>query len=122
MLVHGREIGFRFTVGASAKVADLCPEGDISRLGDVLSGGYGTVARDMAAIIAALSEGYEQSRKFAELGYVPNPLTAEELLALGVAEFTALQAEAMAAWAADSKPTVEVEPEKKENGKARTSS
>ena len=33
MQVHGREVGFRFTVGTSAKISDLCPDGDISRLG-----------------------------------------------------------------------------------------
>lgn len=33
MQIYGREVGFRFTVGASAKISDLCPDGDITRLG-----------------------------------------------------------------------------------------
>ena len=46
MQVHDREVGFRFTVGASAKISDLCPDGDISRLGEMLEGSYGKVVRD----------------------------------------------------------------------------
>lgn len=122
MQVHGREVGFRFTVGASAKISDLCPDGDISRLGEVLEGQYGRVARDSAAIIAALSEGYEQARAFEIPGYKPQPLTVEEVLTLRMDEFAKLQLAALTAWMEDSKPTVEVEPEKKESGKAQASS
>lgn len=122
MQIYGREVGFRFTVGASAKISDLCPDGDITRLGEVLEGQYGKVARDSAAIIAALSEGHEQARSFEEPGYRPRPLTAEEVLTLRMGEFAQLQQAALTAWAEGSKPTVEVEPEKKESGKAQASS
>lgn len=122
MKVHGREVGFRFTVGASAKISDLCPDGDIARLGEVLEGQYGQITRDTATIMAALSEGYEQARSFEVPGHEPDPLTADELLSLRPSEFNALQQAALAAWAEDSKPTVEVEPEKKESGKAQASS
>lgn len=122
MQVHGREVGFRFTVGASAKISDLCPDGDISRLGEVLAGQYGKVARDTAAVVAALSEGYEQALAFEAPGHKPQPLTVEEIMTLRMSEFTELQAAALAAWSEDSKPTVEVEPAKKEGGKARKSS
>ena len=122
MQVHGREVGFRFTVGASAKISDLCPDGDISRLGEVLEGHYGKVARDSAAIIAALSEGHEQARSFEESGYKPRPLTVEEVMTLRMDEFSRLQQAALAAWMEDSRPTVEVEPEKKEGGEDRASS
>ena len=122
MKIYGREAGFRFTVGASAKISDLCPDGDISRLGEVLEGQYGKVARDSAAIIAALSEGYEEACAFENPGYTPKPLTVEEVLTLRMDEFAQLQQAALAAWTEDSKPTVEVEPEKKESGKAQASS
>lgn len=122
MQIYGREVGFRFTVGASAKISDLCPDGDITRLGEVLEGQYGRVARDSAAIIAALSEGYEQACAFENSGYKPQPLTVEEVLTLRMGEFAQLQQAALTAWAEDSKPTVEVEPEKKESGKAQASS
>ena len=46
----------------------------------------------------------------------------EEILTLRMDEFSQLQQAALAAWAEDSKPTVEVEPEKKESGKAQASS
>lgn len=122
MQIYGREVGFRFTVGASAKISDLCPDGDITRLGEVLEGQYGQVTRDTAAIMVALSEGYEQARSFEVPGYTPDPLTVDELFSLRPSEFSALQQAALASWAEDSKPTVEVEPEKKESGKAQASS
>lgn len=122
MQIYGREVGFRFTVGASAKISDLCPDGDITRLGEVLEGQYGQVTRDTAAIMAALSEGYEQARSFEVPGHEPDPLTVDELFSLRPSEFNALQQAALAAWTEDSKPTVEVEPEKKESGKAQASS
>lgn len=122
MQVHGREVGFRFTVGASVKISGLCSDGDISRLGEVLAGQYGKVARDTAAIVAALSEGYEQARAYEVPGYKPRPLTVDEVMTLQMDEFNALQQAALAAWMEDSKPTVEVEPKKKEGGKARKSS
>lgn len=122
MQIYGREVGFRFTVGASAKISDLCPDGDIFRLGEMLEGQYGQVTRDTAAILAALSEGYEQALSFEAPGHKPDPLTVDELFSLRPSEFSALQQAALAAWAEDSKPTVEVEPEKKESGKAQASS
>lgn len=122
MQIYGREVGFRFTVGASAKISDLCPDGDITRLGEVLDGQYGQITRDTAAIMAALSEGYEQARSFEVPGHEPNPLTVDELFTLRPSEFNALQQAALASWAEDRKPTVEVEPEKKESGKAQASS
>ena len=122
MQIYGREVGFRFTVGASAKISDLCPDGDITRLGEVLDGQYGQVTRDTAAIMVALSEGYEQARSFEVPGYKPDPLTADELFSLRPSEFNALQQAALAAWMEDSRPTVEVEPEKKEGGEDRASS
>lgn len=122
MQIHGREVGFRFTVGASAKISDLCPDGDLARLGEVLEGQYGKVARDSAAIIVALSEGYEDACFFEMPGYKPQPLTIDEVMTLRMGEFAALQQAALVAWAEDSKPTVEVEPEKKEDGEDQKSS
>ena len=122
MQVHGREVGFLFTVGASVEISELCPDGDLSRLGELLEGQYGKVTRDTATIIAALSEGYEQAMAFEAPGYKPQSLTVDELLSLSFAEFGALQAAALDAWRIGSATTVEVEPEKKENGEDRTSS
>ena len=130
MQVHGREVGFRFTVGASAKISDLCPDGDISRLGEVLEGSYGKVVRDTAAIIVAMSEGYAAALAFETFGRAdiggdwrpPRPLTVDEVLSLRENEFIQLQQAALAAWAEDGRPTVEVAPEKKEGGEDRVSS
>nr|DAI79767.1 MAG TPA: hypothetical protein [Caudoviricetes sp.] len=130
MQIYGREVGFRFTVGASAKISDLCPGGDITRLGEVLEGSYGKVVRDTAAIIVAMSEGYAAALAFETFGRAdiggdwipPRPLTVDEVLSLRESKFIQLQQAALAAWTEDSKSTVEVEPEKKESGKEQASS
>ena len=130
MQIYGREVGFRFTVGASAKISDLCPDGDITRLGEVLEGSYGKVVRDTAAIIVAMSEGYAAALAFETFGRAdiggdwrpPRPLTVDEVLSLRESEFIQLQQAALAAWMEDSRPTVEVEPEKKEGCEDQASS
>ena len=59
MQVHGREVGFRFTVGASAKISDLCPDGDISRLGEVTRRYRDEFISTYDALFAQWPEDYE---------------------------------------------------------------
>ena len=75
-----------------------------------------------AAVVAALSEGYEQAQAYEVPGYKPRPLTVDEVMTLRMDEFAKLQQAALAAWTEDSRPTVEVEPEKKEGGEDQASS
>ena len=116
MTVHGKERGFLLTVGASAEIAELCPGGELDRIGEVLEGPYAKTLRMVAKIIAAMSRGYENNRKYEEPGYVPDPLTVDEILALPTPELKALEDEALAKFAQDTKPAVEVEPGKKTDG------
>ena len=113
MLIHGKERGFALTVGASAEIADLCPDGDLKRLGEVLDGKYGEMLRSTAKIIVAMSRGYEDGKAFEDPGYKPDPLTDREVLSLTTEDFRRLQSEAMDAFQAGHKTTVETEPEKK---------
>lgn len=115
MIVNGKERGFALTIGASAEISDLCPQGDLSRLGEVFSQSYGKQIRTTAKIIAAMSRGYENQRHYEDPSYEPDALTVDEILTLDTATFQALTHEVMEQFTTDQKPTVEVEPKKKEN-------
>lgn len=113
MLIHGKERKFKLTVGASARVSEFCPDGDITRIADALKGSYATTMHNIAEIIAALSEGYENARAYEEEGYTPCPLTTPEILTLSMAELSALQNEALSAFSADAQTSVDLAPSKK---------
>lgn len=116
MKIHGKERKFMLTVGASAEIADLCPDGDLAKLPKLLEGRYSAITKATAKIIAALNKGYEDARAFEAEGYEADPLTVAEIMTLSPAELKELQDEALAAFVADKQPTVEVKPAKK--GKA----
>lgn len=112
MKVNGREVNFCRTIEANCQIADICEDGDFSKIGDLLTGKYQDSQRNAAKFVAILSNGYEQKKKFQEPGYKPNPITADEIMTLSEDEFTQLFTEAFAAWSGE-KPTIETEPVKK---------
>ena len=122
MKIYGREIRFRRTVGATCDIADLCPDKDISRIGEVMNGGTTrSQFRAMCGFVAALNKGYEDWQKFTashvgsfgsvgEVEFVfQDPLTFEELSTLSPEELSALFLEAMEVFNEDGKTTVETE-------------
>lgn len=115
MNVYGKERGFLMTVGASAEIAKLCPDGRLENWGKMISGADDvTTIENRAALICALNKGYEQNRAFSEAGYKPEPITKAEVLALPNREFLALLSEALKA----TQPSreIESEPLKKNTG------
>lgn len=113
MQIYGREYGFKLTVGASAKIADLCPDGDLSKVGDLMKGRYSRITKTGADFICALSEGYEIALKYERPGYEPHPLCREMVMSLDPEVFAKVQQAAMEAFARDQKGSVQVEPAKK---------
>lgn len=108
------ERGFKLTVGASIAISKLCPDGDISRIGEILEGkNYADTVQTSSAIIIALSEGYEKSKRYEDSTYKPNPLTMDDILSMPPDDFKELQLEAFKAFRADAKPSVELEKPKK---------
>lgn len=122
MKIHGRECKFRLTIGASVEIAELCPEGDIKNIGDLLSGRYAETLGATAKIIVALNKGYEDAQKYEQEGYVARPLSVEEVLTLDGETLAALQAEALAAFTNDQKTSVEDAPAKKKTKAKEASS
>lgn len=114
MMIHGREVGFRFTIGASIAVGELCPEGDLSRMGELFEGkSYGDIAAQTAKLAAILSRANEDAVAYDGSRKPERPLSEDEIMTLTQDEFQTVQAEVIKAYGADTARTVEVEPSKK---------
>lgn len=117
MNIFGEEYGFSLTVGASAAIADLCPDGDLNRMNEVLSGRLSNTINFTASFIAAMAKGFDDARRYAGEEVTHKPLTADMVLALPGDVFGEVQNAALAAFREDTKTTVEVEPSKKEENR-----
>jgi hypothetical protein len=114
MKIFGNQYDFALTVGASAKIAEMCPDGDLSRIGEVLSGNnFSETAKNGAEIVVAMASAADDVKRFEGVSVNRPALTVEMLFALSQADFMAAMTEAMSAFGRDSKPTIEVEPSKK---------
>lgn len=114
MNIFGHEYGFALTVGASSEIADLCPDGDLSRISEILStDSFSSSAKAGAGIAVAMAKAYDEIKKFSGETVDHTPLTVEMVFALTQPEFMAVMGEALSAFGADVKQTVEVEPSKK---------
>lgn len=112
MEIHGREIKFRRTVGATCRIAEACPDGDIQRASEMMTPENISKSQKFAAIfIAALNEGYENSMRYEDKDYVPNPITVDEIMCLDQDVFNDLITEAFGSFN-DVKQTVEAVPKK----------
>lgn len=118
MKVHGREIRFMRTVWGNCEIAERCPDKDINRFDELMKGDYITSQKAAAGFMAVMSEGYEMHRAYEEPGYEKRPLTQAEAMLLDDETFAALFAEAVSAFAADGKATVEAEAPKGKNAPA----
>ena len=115
MKIFGEEYGFMFTVGASAAIADLCPDGDLTRMSEVLEGRFSQTVNFTAAFIEAMAKGFDDAKRFSGEEVTHKPLTAEMVKSLPRDVFKDVQAAALAAFQGDTKTTVEVaSPKKKE--------
>ena len=114
MKIFDEEYGFMLTVGASAEIADLCPDGDLNRMGEVLQGRFSQTINFTASFIEAMAKGFDDAERFAGHSVTHKPLTADMVKALPSNVFKDVQAAALAAFRGDTETTVEVAPSKKE--------
>ena len=113
MKIYGEEYGFYLTVGASAEIADLCPDGDMNRIGELLDGRIADTIRFTAALVAAMSKGFDDAKRFAGEEVTHKPLTERMLLSLPSDLFREVQDAAIEEFKAGTKTTVQVAPSKK---------
>lgn len=116
MKVFGKDVKFRRTVGATCKIAEACPDGDIQRIGEMVDANNLAKSQKFIAIfICAMNEGYEKTKAISDPTYTPNPVTFDEIMCLDQDELTTLIDEAMATFNTVN-TTVEAVP-KKNRGK-----
>ncbi|HIZ47660.1 MAG TPA: hypothetical protein H9810_02940 [Candidatus Gemmiger excrementavium] len=114
MIIHGKERGFFLSTGASIEIADICPDKDLKRVGEILQGSYGEVTMVGAEFIAIMNKAYESSLRYEQPDHPYDPITVDEVLSLSPTVYAEAMQAAMETFAQDSKQTVEVEPPKKE--------
>ena len=113
MKIFEEEYGFALTVGASAEIADMCPDGDLNRMGELLEGRFSETVNFTASFIAAMAKGFDDARRFSGEQVTHKPLTKEMVLALPSNAFKEVQNAALAAFKGDTETTMEVAPSKK---------
>lgn len=122
MKIAGKEIGFKRTVLANCRLTEIAPDRNIARFFQekISSTDYAEAQMAAAQFISVLNEGYEQAKRFEDLGYTPAPIPADALLSLTDEEFSELYNEALRVYMSDGKTTVEVEaPKGKKTAKPR---
>ena len=115
MEIYGHEYGMLYTVGAQQELAALCPDGDLSRLKEVMSGKTSKMTPEAAKIPMILSDWHERAKSLeaaAEGGsYTPAPLSWDVIQMLTVQQFGELIGEAFTCMARDMGRTVEADGE-----------
>ena len=112
MFIFGREVGLAVTVGASIKLARLCPDNDLTKIDSLLKGGLTDTLENVMKMAVIMSEAYELKQAHILPDYEPNPLTEEELEALDMSELGELMAEVRSAMARDGAQQINTKPAK----------
>lgn len=113
MKIYGEEYGFKLTIGASAAIADLCPDGELERMEELMQGKVSDTLKFTASFIEVLAKGFDDAKRYAGEEVTHRPLTAEMVMSLPSADFQEIQAAAIAAFKDGLQQTVEVAPPKK---------
>ena len=113
MIISGKDRAFSLTIGASLSIAELCPDGDLERLDEILTGNYAKVIPNVVSVVLALQKGGEDARALADPDYKPDYMTAAELMALTPDEFKAVENAAISAFNADAATSIETTSKKK---------
>lgn len=119
MNINGVNYGLKMTVGAEVEISRICPNGDISRLGEAVTGAFDETVDAIAHIIVAMSNGYEKQKAYRDRTYTANPVTFDEVRnyieVLEQDEFAQMQEELKVAMDEGMKPSIDAEPVKKKN-------
>lgn len=119
MKIHGKDIRFKLTTGASGEIADLCPNRDLNKIGDMLSGAYSDTLMTSEKFCRILNRWHVRSEKFE--GREADLLEDGEILALSPDEYRQAMQEAMNAFTADTKQEVKAKPVKSKKATAEES-
>lgn len=121
MIIHGKERKFMFTVQVALELAKICPEGNLERLGDVISNGdYTQSLPNIARFIVAMNMGYENAKKFENPNHEVDVITYEEVLNTDFNVVMQILDVAMAAYQNDSKREIKTQAAKGKGKKTET--
>lgn len=108
MKIHGKEIGFALTIGASVEIAKMCPNGDIRKIGELLDGNdYTKTVEVSTKLIKLMNDGFCGIERIN--GRTAEPLTEEEILLFTPKELHDVTAEVMKTFVGDTHGEVETE-------------
>lgn len=91
--VQGVEYDLELTVGAFAEISEACPNGDFSRIDELFQLPPGKAMLAAAKMLAAMSRGAEEKKRYEDPSYSPHPLTYQELVNLPLLEYKPIQAQ-----------------------------
>lgn len=114
MKIKGKEVGFALTVGASIELAKICPNHEITRIGELFAEDYLANMENICKFIAIMSKGFKDAEALE--GRNVEMLTEEQVKALRPDELTAIMSEAMASFKSDGKGEVEADSKKEAGG------
>lgn len=120
MIIHGKERNMAMTVGASAQLAEICPNKDLTKIKEALEKPYSEALLFVVKFIRIMINAAEDKRFYEQENYTPDYIKDNEILALSIDDLNALKAEAFEKFTADSKTTVETEQEKKTEDEEET--
>lgn len=109
MEIYGIKVEFARTVKSNAMLAELCPDHDIKRFGDLMSGNAYWI--NIPKVMEIMQHGAEDKKRFeaAQMGqtYEPKYLTAEHFSYLDAFQLNQLSNECYEAFVGDGRQTVE---------------
>jgi hypothetical protein len=99
MEINGKEVRFKATIKAVLEIAEICPDGDVNKIGELFDKMDASTLKAAIKVITALSNG---------------TLTEDEIMEFDVADLQDILNTAMASFKADQEPTVKVIAKKSE--------
>lgn len=108
MNIHGKNIQFAMTVGASLEIAKLCPDGDLQRVAELFgSDNYIKTVETSIKLMKVMNDAFVGIEKLN--GREADVLTEEELLLLTPAELADATQELLKAFMSDTKGEMDIE-------------
>ena len=114
MQIGKHDYQLMLTVGAADTIAKLCPDGELSRMGELLKAG--NTLDVVAELIVAMANGYDDFQTLMGEEITHPRLTKAMVMSLPFPELRKLQTEMVRKFAEDVTARVEVAPSKKNTG------
>lgn len=114
MIIHGKEIGFALTIGASVNIAKMCPNNDITRIQEVIGSDYVSIVETTAKMMRWMNDAYVGIEHLA--GRKAETISDEEIMLLTPKEMNEVTAHLFSVLRSDSKGEVEVESKNADGG------